>query len=446
MSIREGASVGITWNWRWALVGCLALACGGSGTGPMKGSGGGMSGAAAGGAATSGTGGGAGQAGSAGTVMSGNSAGSGGSLVLGDSPGEACIAYALAACSRGAECDGRGASYCVQASFGCPDLVFSPGATRTPAGLKACAIEYATFSCDELHLGKLPACVTPGTRQTGEACVFSSECESRSCKRSGSCGVCARVVGEGQDCSAPDVDCEFHLNCDGGVCTAMPVPQPSGTLEVGQPCGAAAACRADLYCASSTGLCAPYPTLGMSCADRRSCVSDSYCELNGLVCAAPPSAGQPCGVDGYTGQAVHCAEDLYCQRTSESTGTCGLALEVGEPCLVDPETQLPTAYGCGDNRRCDTSVMPAVCAELLGPGADCTNPPNDACSQGLSCLCDPVAPNQTCPKRTCATLRFAGQRCDEPGALCHPAFTCTGGVCVPLDSQGTFASSCPAAQ
>src|SRR4051812_1546823 len=75
---------------------------------------------------------------SGGTSNGGAPGGSGGSLgsigvVLGDTPAEACIAYAWAFCSRHDACreGNHGAYNCTSATLGCPDLSFSPGATRT---------------------------------------------------------------------------------------------------------------------------------------------------------------------------------------------------------------------------------------------------------------------------------------------------------------------------
>ena len=121
----------------------LTLACGTSDKDPSQGSAGQAAGGTAhGGASNAGmnTGGnGAGQAG-----KGGSPAGAGGTLMLGNSPAEACIAYGLAVCSRQVQCSNVSLEVwpvpsCIAVTYECPDLSFSPGATRTVAGLLACA-------------------------------------------------------------------------------------------------------------------------------------------------------------------------------------------------------------------------------------------------------------------------------------------------------------------
>src|SRR5450432_3872494 len=145
-----------------------------------------------------------GAGGSAGTSAgAGGSAGSG--LVLGDSKTEACIAYALAECMRQGECEGFTPSEagCLPASFGCPDILFSAGSTRTVASLKACTPAFATFPCAEVNVGKLPDCATPGTRALGAPCDFGTQCATLECNFSanGPCGMCGKVGELGDDCS-----------------------------------------------------------------------------------------------------------------------------------------------------------------------------------------------------------------------------------------------------
>ncbi len=430
-------------------LGLLALAggCSADGGGVAKGS------ASAGGASSAGSAGVAGGssvlAGGAGGV-GGSGGGTGGGLPLGDSLTDGCIAYALAACGRMEECEGRGAGRCLGATFACPDLVSSPGATRTAAGLKACAIEYASFSCAELLSGARPACVTPGMRLPGEPCLYPSQCSTLSCKPAGdACGVCTRIVGEGEDCSAADVDCAFHLNCEFGTCVNL---RPSGGGGAGGgpalPGGAGEPCQngciADHHCdPADTDLCVPYPGQGMSCQVERTCGFGSYCELAGLVCKVRPGQGAACGVDGFTGQAAYCSEGLVCKRTSKSEGSCEPPPAIGQPCFNDPETNSPALYSCGIGKRCDASVSPALCVGPLPPGGDCTSA--GLCELGLHCQCDDPAGNDpaSCLKRSCVSLRYGQQPCGEPGTACHPGFSCTGGLCVPRDSRGLFEAACP---
>ncbi|HEY3253399.1 MAG TPA: hypothetical protein VGJ91_05605, partial [Polyangiaceae bacterium] len=137
----------------------------------------------------------------------------GASLTLGDSKTEACIAYAVASCERHAVCRNEPTEGCLSASASCPDLVFSTGSTRTIAGVKACAEDFKSFSCERLLNGESPACVTPGTRQPGESCAFASQCESLDCKGKSACGVCAKAGAEEDSCAGPAEGCGVGLYC-----------------------------------------------------------------------------------------------------------------------------------------------------------------------------------------------------------------------------------------
>ncbi len=134
----------------------------------------------------------------------------GSSVTLEKGAASACIAYALAVCERQKACGvGFTSERCLANVAGeCPDLVFSPGSTRSAAGMQACAKAYADLPCEDVQNDVLPPCVTPGTRAAGEPCAFPSQCRSLDCRQDGDCGVCATPVALGESCAAPDVDCE----------------------------------------------------------------------------------------------------------------------------------------------------------------------------------------------------------------------------------------------
>jgi len=443
MGFRISWLVGLGCSWGLVVVGC------GSSSGTHAKSNGGGDSIAAGAGAASGAGGASGAAPTSGGPGVGGgasgagaaNAGSGGGYVLGDSLSEACIKYALASCVRRAECEGGMASACMTSTLGCPDVVSSPGSTRTAAILSACAADYAVLSCADEIAGKRPACVTPGTRQIGEACAYPSQCASLVCKTASaeSCGLCASLVGEGESCEAPDVACTNGLACDSTKkCVKRQIP---GTRpSAGQACMPTVGCSADSYCDSVTSLCTAYPGLGMSCEKERWCAADVYCELDGLVCKAPPGLGAPCGVDSFTGSAAYCAAGLVCDRVSKEVGTCRQPPAVAEPCLIDPETQTPLMESCGLDKYCDASVTPALCAAPAAPGQACYARAANPCQSELLCVCPGFEDN--CAQTVCLAMRFGKQRCDEPGTVCHPAFSCTQGVCVPRDSRGSFTERC----
>lgn len=370
----------------------------------------------------------------------GSSAGSGGlsGLNLGNSLTEACMAYALAVCTRQAQCHGGSSAHCLSVTLSCPDLTASPGSTRTVEGLQACAKTYQTMPCEQVDADELPACVTPGTVPLGNACAFSSQCQSLSCGGDEACGFCVPSAREGEPCSSSTGLCLGNLACEGGKCTRPGDAPVGGDLkDVGETCASYTECKAGLRC--TAGMCAEYPTLNESCAESRTCVKDSYCELDGLICKAYPTLGQACGVDGFTGEAGYCAGELRCSRTAKAVGTCGELPAVGQACLLNPETQMPEALSCAKAARCDATQAPPRCVALASKGQACGTTRD--CTTGLSCLCPDGT--STCTAHLCGELRFRDQACGAAGEICHPGFSCSAGKCQPRDSQGLFDERCP---
>ena len=422
------------------LAGLSLIGCGSS-HGAPAGVGGAAAGASANGAGTAGasTSGGApsgGANGSGGTGMGGANAGTAG-FTLGDTKTEACIAYALASCERQAECSGSEPGNCLRVSFSCPDLVFSAGATRTVADLKACVDAYKKVPCEQLAAGVFPACVTPGTVELGAPCSFSSQCASLSCGGDQDCGMCVVSGHEGDSCANGGL-CAGQLLCTDGTCV---VPSLTG-LAVGQPCSDAARmyCQSGLRCDAATSKCAEYPTLGMSCADTRSCLGDAYCDIDSVICTAFPGEGMPCGVENLNIAGGYCAEPLLCARTSKTVGICRMPPKVGEPCLLDPEFARPEPLPCHAEVRCDATKSPPTCIAKAGQGQACSA--TSDCASGTSCICPGGEVSCDASVTICGHIQLKGQPCTAPGDVCHPGFSCTAGVCEPRDSQGLFATKC----
>lgn len=427
------------------LLGLWAAGCGNSSTsGPSGASGNAAVAGTNGNSAGNGSGGAASTAGSnsnGGSAGSSASSGSGGlgGLVLGNSLTEACMAYALAVCTRQAECRGGGGASCLTSvTLACPDLTSSPGSTRTVEGLQACAKTYQTMPCEQLDADELPACVTPGTVPNGNACAFNSQCQSLSCGGEEACGFCVPSAHEGEPCSSSEGICLGNLLCEGGKCT-RPGPAPGSDLhDIGGTCASHSDCKPELHCYNGS-TCDKYPVLGESCSVARTCMNDSYCELDGLICKAYPALGQPCGVDGFTGGAAYCAGDARCSRTSKGVGTCVELPVAGQACLLDPETQMPEYLSCALTARCDATQAPPRCVAPASKGQACDV--SRDCATGLSCLCPDGT--STCTAHVCGELRFRDQSCGATGEICHPGFSCTAGKCQPRDSQGLFADRCP---
>jgi hypothetical protein len=431
----------VAWLAAFALVGCGNSKSSDTGNAAGTATVGAAGGLAGSGTGSGGAGGGGGRSDNANAGSnSGGGSGGGGSIVLGDSLTEACIGYVMAVCERQSACAAGGLG-CLASSYQCPDLTNSPGATRTVAGLQACAKAYHELSCDQVKLGILPACVTPGTRALGEPCTFSSQCSSLACAGDGDCRSCVPLSYQGEPCSNNEL-CAGYLRCMLGKCElpeapTTPTPTPAG---LGMPCSLASSvyCQADLYCDATASRCTAFPSLGMSCAGAQACTPPAYCETDGLMCTALPGEGAPCGVYALVGTASACAPLLWCARSSKTTGVCRKPPQEGEACLIDPETGLPTYPGCDSSTaRCDATQSPPTCVAKAAKGVACKDTVECAAD---TCICANGA--QSCDARICGRIQYGNQPCVAPGDVCHPGFSCVAGVCKPRDSQGLFAAAC----
>lgn len=411
------------------------LGCGGSGH---------SSPAAAGSSAVAGAGGASSSGGASGSAVGpggsgGSSAGgaSGGTLALGDSLAEGCIAYASAVCLRDAECSGYSGAFCSDVTSDCPDLIASPGATRTAAGLKACAEAYRALPCDQVNLGVLPDCVTPGLRAPGEACIYPSQCSSLRCESPDEmgCGKCALEVGAGASCTAENVVCSYPSQCVNGVCGGSVVPAGPN-----QPCSGSSSCEADYYCAAAgdPAVCTPLPSVDQPCGNGYLCAAQTYCAQT-LTCRPNPGLGEACGVrEAFMPSGYSCAAGLICSGADpdrNELGTCVPLPQVGEPCIIPPQARVE---GCASGLRCDFRASPPVCAAPSKAGSACLA--SYECEAGLGCSCA----LHGCEQATCAKLRYRGETCDpaDLASHCHPAFDCKDGTCTPGETRGVFAKAC----
>jgi hypothetical protein len=321
---------------------------------------------------------------------------------------DACREYARAYCDKSDECNGTnaGSKYCYEASApACPDLLASPGSTRTAQSLRECALEIAAFSCEQWTRGFLPACSTPGTRVAGEPCVYPSQCQSLSCGGSDSaCGTCASLVQAGQACG-PGLECAPGLLCSSdSLCIerqAAPTPTPPAprTLrQLGESC-LATECVVGAFCSrpdtSTEGTCEPMPATGQPCAPGVAsgprCAMSDHCDPDGL-CAALPGNGEPCAVDSF---AARCSAGNYCVAQGGPNGnTCAPHTAAGGACR-------PALL---DLSRAD-------------------------CAEGLACRCA----NAACSEGTCTPLAREGESCTAE-SVCEDGTACENGVCEPSDA------------
>ena len=378
-----------------------------------------------------------GTSGAAGALNSAGSAGT--SVSLGDSKTEACIAYAVATCERHAICSNESTAGCLAASAGCPDLVFSDGSTRTAAGVKACAADLQVFSCERLKNGELPACVTPGTRKTAEACSFASQCQSLECKGSGSCGMCANAGAEGDSCAGSVGGCGLGLYCRDSTQTCeLTIGSTAVSKYDGKACIVNADCGFSSYCATATHTCQRMPSVGMSCSESLDCDPMSYCGSSTRNCRAFQMEGQACGSDAAANANPYCdaGVGIVCNYSTKTSGTCVKLPAVGEPCPLDQDGA-PVA-SCADGAHCDKTLTPAMCVAPNALGSACTDRGECAPDQ----VCDCVGNTSTCQAKVCLEWHLAGQSCGSGSARCHPGFKCVSGVCEPIDTRNSFELAC----
>jgi len=311
----------------------------------------------------------------------------------------ACLAYVLGFCEYTARCNvgASDVSACFESSSAaCPDLLFAPGSTRNVDGTFACADEWRALDCET----PTPECATAGTLADFEACVSGIQCASRLCSGNiEACGNCLPSADLGEACDdALGPQCKPGYLCDGAeaVCVAV-TNSPTEPHAIGDECDPTSGtdcypndCRAD---DAGVYRCQPYPTLGQDCSDPLTCAfGDSYCDIS-QVCLALPTDGEPCGVDGFTGMAQWCADDMFCDNTQE----------------------------------------PPVCAPRAGPGETC----DGACQAGLSCRCT----DEACSSRLCQRPRVHGQTCTSPQDGCVLG-ECVNGTCVVPELESRFEEVC----
>jgi hypothetical protein len=284
---------------------------------------------ATGGAAAGGSGGAGG--GGNGGLGGGGASGTGGYVGGPISATSACIAYRAAMAKRIFECTGPagGGTSAPDWGLNCPDDLFSPGSTRTPEAVAACAETWRTFSCDAVNRYGVPACATAGTRAEGEPCAFGTQCASYHCdvSREQPCGTCAPAGPKlGEACLFA---CHPGSICVAGRCVAgVPPPLPPRVPD-GSPCGVYD-CLEDSYCdapesGAMAATCRPVPALGQSCYGTTPCPRGAYCA--GSTCAALPRIGELCYVRGG------CAEGAcLCAEAGCNNGRCTKLLLEGDRC------------------------------------------------------------------------------------------------------------------
>jgi hypothetical protein len=304
----------------------------------------------------------------------------------------------------------------------CPDIVFSPGSTRTVEGLLACSNEIEAFSCDQWRLGLRPECVTPGTRQLGETCLYHSQCASLRCSARNTCGQCVAPIAEGQSCAELPFACADGLGCVNDETCLTPTLDPIQEYMDPDPIAEGGACAGTDRC-----------VVGTSCVDP---------EADGTgACEPPGTLDMPCK-PSIASAAEYCESGLYC----DGEHVCRTLPTEGQPCAA----LTPDFHGCAAGFTCDAQTD--LCATQLPVGSACTNylqcVENKCRSPGNDyndCIDDPEFVALGLPQYTdciCSRPRYEYQDCVAGIDTCETATECTEGKCTAVDLIGLFAAAC----
>lgn len=239
---------------------------------------------------------------------------------------------------------------------------------------RACddALSRAASVCDHVFVG---------TRRTGEACAFPTECVSDVCNVpscsmaccAGTCGDAPTLVAIGQSCAAgPCVDGAY---CDASeTCSAL--------LPAGAACTSILDCQVDLICGDSSHTCLKPAARGQACnpadssllacavgacdAVSKTCVpyvfAGAACDPNNNLCGFALScdpASSKCTAGPALGESCssRCAADGYCKWDSTTgTGICVPLGAKGDSCTTDAACETgtcdPAAHACADPSAC----------------------------------------------------------------------------------------------
>ncbi len=330
-----------------------------------------------------------------------------------------CLDYVRAFCQRQAECGGfRPVSEgCLATGNLCPDLLFSPGSTRTIESVLTCATALASRSCEDQQRGIYPPCATAGTRPTGSSCMFHGQCASDACSQhSKGCGTCLPMAGPGGACQQGVTACPDGYYCASGVCNELAStwtpPEEVVDYSVTLPAGT--------LCTGRTSLCAP----GLACMD------DPNDSREAGTCQTPPGVGQSCGyLPGGLLRAL-CAQGAYC----DSSLICRAGPGNGQACVEDS----------GGVKRCGAALLCVdnVCQARIPAGGACTFVygilQDDLCEDGLVCACA----DASCSGGTCVALKQPGESCGGANTRCALGSECRSAQCVFTDQATLFAAAC----
>ena len=255
-------------------------------------------------------------------------------------------------------------------------------------------------------------CVDPANDNTncggcGITCAFDERCDAGSCEPicppgQTLCGeTCVDLASDPANCGACGTTCAFDQVCTTGEC--KPICEPGLSLCDGAcvdfgsdeaNCGGCGVtCAADEYCGGGTctPICPGQTLCGATCVDLTS--DEANCGACGTTCASD----QFCG--GGTCTAI-CPGETLCgdtcadlQNDPLNCGACGNVCASNSICTdgACQRCRPPKGTNC-DNRCVSLHTDPFNCGEC-GHACDFSGCPSEGqgtCSQGDSCVCDPL--------------------------------------------------------
>jgi hypothetical protein len=167
--------------------------------------------------------------------------------------------------------------------------------------------------CDLGTCGGMPAPI--GSVEIGGACAQDSECaDGAFCD---SLDECAPLLGLGASCSGAVDRCSPDLECVTTGTTATCAKLPGE----GADCSSLRCGQNDHYCQPSTHTCQPRRGVGDSCADDTSaCVYWAYCDATS-TCKAFKLAGEACDPTSLDMSEL-CVSSFHCAGTCVATEVC----------------------------------------------------------------------------------------------------------------------------
>ena len=253
-------------------------------------------------------------------------------------------------------------------------------------------------------------------------CTYNSSCESDICLPT---GKCAPMVDLGEACGA-EAACKKPYTCQGGTCAEDPTYGlklctndnachdshkclPSGYCAVdaklGDKCDEYRICTGNMECRD--GRCSR-----QSCSSQEDCAVNQICEMSQCIEVTILEAGSACSPDSRT---AICAEGLTCMSNVCSDGIVVTGCESDADCADEPQHK--------------TCLKTGVCGSIVKIGDFCDT--KFVCEDGLDC------------NILCQHTRQENDTCDpEKYQICADDLGCFDGICRRYEHQLGLGAEC----